>query len=40
MNRFPEQFIMVARKHNGEYKYSLRSAGTVHRPELSCMIPP
>ncbi|MBR9693334.1 DHH family phosphoesterase [Candidatus Woesearchaeota archaeon] len=31
---FPEQLIMIARRHNGEYKYSLRSAGKYEIPLL------
>jgi len=31
---FPEQLIMVARRHGGEYKYSLRSAGKYEIPAM------
>ncbi len=31
---YPEHLIMIARKHNGEYKYSLRSAGKYAIPPM------
>ncbi len=31
---FPEKLIMIARKHGGEYKYSLRSAGKYEIPPM------
>ncbi len=32
--RYPDHLIMIARKHDGEYKYSLRSAGKYAIPPL------
>jgi hypothetical protein len=31
---FPEHLILIARRHNGEYKYSLRSAGKYEIPPM------